>query len=729
MVQFEKHFVQDLTQDIKVRHCGSIVFNADNLSNVVSVDLYNGKVPASVSGTVVGAVIAPDGATVPVDNGAISGNTVSITLTRACCALPGNIGVGIQVVIGDVATTVLKAIYNVELFNTDIIVDPDSRITLSLAEIEAKLDEIPIILANAQAAIDGIEAQKNTMIASIASVAGQGTDTTLTQSGVAADAKATGDQVRNLNSAVDDTAIIADKNYIPKIITGTYATNGLYFVVNADNSITVNGMSSAATDYYILNTRDSNNVRLDLVEGKHYTLSSGADFKDGVVYRLITGGGSDITQGIGRDIDIIAGKYVVLILRISNGVSFSDWHIYPMIRDTVYNDDYKAGRDYYGLSDGVSKALIPVIGECADSEITKAASLYNGIRISSEIYDNVITTMVDSSIAAHDGTLLFNNGMLYAVYCTYTGNQGDAAVNPNAKVMLTKCAVDGSNKSSIIIAENGGIYASVEQTGGAGTPNAYIANGKIYILYVANMGNTYVEMEAEYDLFTSAITYHKVQVGNSDLNNVWINSHYGKNYQTTNYLYAQANSTIAYDGTAYYIGWVYGVYEDYGAIIFKTTDFVNWEIFYEYDGVVVPSYEFPLAFLNGALCCAIRPKTVGYGLYFQIANRHVSNAGYFPNCSSRPAFFVHGTTLFMVTNIGSREHMGIYRIDQNAVQNSIKVFDCCMGANYPSFALDSANNVMYFLRTNSNMQLSKFEFNFTSESAVQDVIASTWSLA
>lgn len=55
----------------------------------------------------------------------------------------------------------------------------------------------------AQQAVDGIEAQKNTMIASIASVAGQGTDTTLTQSGVAADAKIVGDEVSKLDSASD----------------------------------------------------------------------------------------------------------------------------------------------------------------------------------------------------------------------------------------------------------------------------------------------------------------------------------------------------------------------------------------------------------------------------------------------------------------------------------------------------------------------------------------------
>lgn len=71
----------------------------------------------------------------------------------------------------------------------------------STAEMLAAFDEtiantqesLDTITAAAQSAVAGIESQKNTMIASIASVAGQGTDTTLSQSGVAADAKTVGD--------------------------------------------------------------------------------------------------------------------------------------------------------------------------------------------------------------------------------------------------------------------------------------------------------------------------------------------------------------------------------------------------------------------------------------------------------------------------------------------------------------------------------------------------------
>ena len=140
MAQFEKHFVQDLTQDIKIRQCGTIVFKGDNLSNVITVDLYNGTEPYSGGGSVSCSVICPDGATVPITNGSISGNTVTVTLTGECFALPGQIGVGVQVVSGDIRTTILKAIYNVELLETDTIVDPDSRITASVGQLVSDIE-------------------------------------------------------------------------------------------------------------------------------------------------------------------------------------------------------------------------------------------------------------------------------------------------------------------------------------------------------------------------------------------------------------------------------------------------------------------------------------------------------------------------------------------------------------------------------------------------------------
>lgn len=135
MPKFVKHFVQDLTQDIKIRQCGTIVFNADDEANVIAIDLYNGEEPAALTGSVVGAVICSDGSTVPVTGGTISGNTVTLTLTGDCGAIPGPIGVGVQIVNGTQKTTVLKAVYNVEPFTTDNVVDPGSRITITVSDL------------------------------------------------------------------------------------------------------------------------------------------------------------------------------------------------------------------------------------------------------------------------------------------------------------------------------------------------------------------------------------------------------------------------------------------------------------------------------------------------------------------------------------------------------------------------------------------------------------------
>lgn len=65
-----------------------------------------------------------------------------------------------------------------------------------VADVEAAgadtIADVQQAIADSQAALNGIDAQRNTMIAAIASVAGQGTDTTFTQSGVAADAAEVG---------------------------------------------------------------------------------------------------------------------------------------------------------------------------------------------------------------------------------------------------------------------------------------------------------------------------------------------------------------------------------------------------------------------------------------------------------------------------------------------------------------------------------------------------------
>lgn len=171
MAQFVQHFTQDLNRDITVRQGGSVVFNNDAKSTIVEVALFDGSTPYSGGGTVTGAVICPDGSTVPLNNGTLTGNLARVTMTGDCFAIPGQIGVGIMVTSGTIKTTVLKVIYNVELFSTSNPVDPGSRISLDVADL---IDDIDTALASIPADYTALKAGvAQTFSADTAYLAGQ----------------------------------------------------------------------------------------------------------------------------------------------------------------------------------------------------------------------------------------------------------------------------------------------------------------------------------------------------------------------------------------------------------------------------------------------------------------------------------------------------------------------------------------------------------------------------
>ena len=156
MAQFEKWFTQDLTQNIELRHCESIVFTNDNLSNVVGVNLFVNGVEYSGGGTVTASVVRSDGATVAL-SGTLDGNKASVTLTSGCFGVPGLIGVYIRLNDGDTKTTVLSAVFTVIQSETESAVDPGTIIP----SVQVLIDEI-------EDAVNSIPADYSQLLASIA---------------------------------------------------------------------------------------------------------------------------------------------------------------------------------------------------------------------------------------------------------------------------------------------------------------------------------------------------------------------------------------------------------------------------------------------------------------------------------------------------------------------------------------------------------------------------------
>ena len=283
---FEKKFVQDIRQPVRVRRCGDLMFTGDAKSDTIYVEVYNDGVPYNLTGTVTLNCIRVDGATVAV-TGSISGNVAQATLAQACCAISGPLAVVMKITSGDVTSTILKAVYTVDVGVTGTTVDPGTivnNVNTLIAAIETAVESIPADYSDLLAAIaptysnastyavgdyvwyDGDLYRCTTAIStaeswtaahwesavvgdditelesalaekldapSTAGTAGQAlvtdgnggvswadveieVDATLSQSGEAADAKATGDEITELKSAINDMAVaqlVSGENY------------------------------------------------------------------------------------------------------------------------------------------------------------------------------------------------------------------------------------------------------------------------------------------------------------------------------------------------------------------------------------------------------------------------------------------------------------------------------------------------------------------------------------
>lgn len=79
-------------------------FTADAQANLVGVRVTKAEQPVTVSGTIKGYVIKPDGSTITV-TGSKSGNTAHIILPAAAYTVPGKIMVIIKSLDGETVTT------------------------------------------------------------------------------------------------------------------------------------------------------------------------------------------------------------------------------------------------------------------------------------------------------------------------------------------------------------------------------------------------------------------------------------------------------------------------------------------------------------------------------------------------------------------------------------------------------------------------------------------------
>jgi len=379
------------------------------------------------------------------------------------------------------------------------------------------------------------------------------------------------------------------------------------------------------------------------------------------------------------------------------------------------------------------ETIIPtsVLGDVQSSfQMSDILATYNGIYHRKNV--SPLGRFGDvTAVTNHDGTLIVYNGKAYCIYMQNMGS-GDNASSSTATVQLAKYDINSQAVSRVEFLANGGTYDGIAVTGGSGSPNMVLVGSILHCYSASKVGNNYVFVHAEYDTTTDIFSnYSIVQCNGANLDYAFLNSEFNKTLADGSFNNFQFNSNIAVSSGVYYIGAVYG-YGTGDAIIFSTTDFITFSVFYKPKYNIIPVFELSLYSDGTYLYCAQRPfydteilsSKPGYGVLYKlkISTKKVVDSTYIVNPSGRMSFCYDGTNLYLITNGIDRGIGLIYSIDTNVLAKSLLRFSSRGSFNYPE--LYFYNNEYYMLASGDNMGLTKVEIEHYNMDAVENSLLS-----
>lgn len=143
MALIENRFVCDLSKPVQAQVLKGNVFSLDNLGSRLSVLIYDNGQPATISGTITGNCILPDGSTVNISGGLTSENESSkayVDVPQSCLLIPGILKIAIKCTSSSVITTLAAIVANVYMTKTDNVITPSQQVITDWnAEITANL--------------------------------------------------------------------------------------------------------------------------------------------------------------------------------------------------------------------------------------------------------------------------------------------------------------------------------------------------------------------------------------------------------------------------------------------------------------------------------------------------------------------------------------------------------------------------------------------------------------
>lgn len=549
---------------------------------------------------------------------------------------------------------------------------------------------------------------------------GYAVDNTLTISGAAADAKKTGDEIRELQGDLykptinkfNKKLVLENKYYVPGAAvpikdSPTWNLTELLSVEDWNGSSDLWFKAYGFTDY---STGYRAFVYCFDSEGNYIATASsttaGEKSFSGDPYRCKV-----FTLASGTA--LIRVQYYSSIENYNIGVfyaeNWSETYIPPYVPkfttpndvEDIIDDRLSLESVNYGINNGIN-----------------ILNNVNAVGIIQTAFNSAKNTKIAHQVRAklyggrysHDGTLAIDpNGIAYVAYTANAVDTGDSPSNTNAFVNLAIFNADTLSISSSItnkeIAKFGDSISDMTIISGCGVANLVIKNNIIIIIFSAKLSdNKWYLLRRIYNPANdtlSSIEICKISTGGNtfDFTTETISTNIVSLSNTNNFI--SVNAQIAEYNGAYYMGMCV-VDQIRSGVILTTTDMLNYSVWLIPDIVNSNAcYECACYVKNNSLYYAVRQSIENYLVLCKInvANKTITQVDWIPSSTSRASFFEISGNLYLAHSINARQVCNIIKINENDISGSYSVTQINLTAQYPSIA--SYNNKYIMIATDA----------------------------
>ena len=345
----------------------------------------------------------------------------------------------------------------------------------------------------------------------------------------------------------------------------------------------------------------------------------------------------------------------------------------------------------------------------------KIAPYINGWDLREQLSANEIN-LTETEAYAHASSMVIKGTTAYVANIANT--QTKAEFDEYVFIRLTVFDINSPTQKTNYVVAAKGVYTNVELTGVCSCVGIVENGDNLNIVFYSIVNGKVTELHRSFNTITStfsdiSICRFTVEGTRYDFTNTNIDSIIGAKYALLPIGFEMAMETFSFYNGYWYTWLCSGASGEFDGILFKTSDFINYEF------VLVPEFrtkadcEIMNYYFDGYLYSAYRRHYKDNSLLlakFDLVKKKCVDRIVLPDCGSRPNFYEFNNELYLVHSTYVRRNTSFVKINTTRLIESLPIASI-EDFTFSYFSPVVKNGVLYFSYSSGGAQYGAVKFS------------------